>query len=322
MDNNKDEKVLWYDDPNFITNLIILLIGIIVILSQSFAVNSDLSVISTFSNIVNHNILYLLVCIYFVALKTRTGKKYFDFLNIFLIVLYGINAVTSLLTIFQSFSLGTVLDLSIDLLLIIYLFHTLLRSSRVWKSMNLSKSPFNEITNDGYFSTIFIIAIILLAVNLISTTSLNGTILALLDTTYTILFTRYIFLYGRFLDSKKISVNNEGNFDNYREKINDGVNNFVSEHGLEDEYESVVEITESVKNKINEIKDDVTEEIEKIVDKDNNKQDEVFSKENNAVTSLEKDTITKEKSAGKPKSEITSRKKKSSKKTGSKRVEK
>ena len=30
---------------------------------------------------------------------------------------------------------------------------------------------------------------------------------------------RYIFLYGEFLNSKKISINNEGNFDAYKEKI-------------------------------------------------------------------------------------------------------
>ena len=67
----KKNDVEWYNEPRKITNLIILMIGLIIILSQSFAVNNGLSVGEILSSILNHNISYLLVCVYFVALKTN-----------------------------------------------------------------------------------------------------------------------------------------------------------------------------------------------------------------------------------------------------------
>lgn len=243
---NKKVEVEWYDNPNVITNLIILMIGLIVILSQSFAVNNNLSVLDILSSILNHNISYLLVCIYFVALKTKTGKQYFDFFNIFMIILYALTSVTSLLTVLQSFGLGSLLGFAIDLAILIYIIHTFLRSTSMWKSLGMSKSPFNEINNSGYYYSILILSITLLAVNLIFTTSLDGTILTLMDTAYTILFIRYIYLYGVFLDSKKISVDNEGNFDEYRELIKD----------------KVEDITEDINDKAKEIREDIIEKIE------------------------------------------------------------
>lgn len=264
-DKNK-KQVEWYDNPNIITSFIIVLIALIVILSQSFAINNNLSISNILGSILNHNIGYLLVCIYFVALKTNIGKKYFDFLNIFLIILHTLTAITSLLTVFQSFGLGSLLGFAIDLLIIIFLIHTFLRSTRIWKSMNLNKSPFNEISNNGYFYSILVLAITLLAVNLISTTSFDGTILTLMDTGYTILFIRYVFLYGEFLNSKNISVKNEGNFNVYREAIKDNVNNFVEEHKLDEKYESIkdglAEFAGDIKEKVLDIKEEVTEKIE------------------------------------------------------------
>lgn len=245
----KKNEIEWYDNPNVITNLMILMIALIVILSQSFAVNNGLGVADILSSILNHNIGYLLVCVYFVALKTKIGKQYFDFFNIFLIVLYSLTSITSLLTVLQSFGLGSLLGFGIDLMILIFLIHTVLRSTRIWKSMNLNKSPFNEISNSGYFYSILVLSITLLAVNLISTTSFDGTILTLMDTGYTILFIRYIFLYGEFLNKKKISVNNDGNFDQITEKVKEEVNGFV-----EDLEEKVIDIKEGVQEKIEEAK--------------------------------------------------------------------
>ena len=81
--NKKKNELDWYDNPTIITNLILLMTAIIVILSQSFAVNNGLGALEILSGILNHNIGYLLIAIYFVSLKTKTGKRYFDFLNIF-----------------------------------------------------------------------------------------------------------------------------------------------------------------------------------------------------------------------------------------------
>ena len=249
----KNKEVEYYDNPNLITSLIIGIIALIIILSQSFAINNNLSAVSILSNILNHNSIYLFVCAYFIALKTKLGKKYFDFLNLFLIIIHMITAITSVLTIFQSFGLSSLVGLAIDVLVLIYLIHTLLRSTSIWKSAGLNKSPFNEITNGGYFYSILVFAITLLAVNLISTTSFDGTILTIMECLYTLLFIRYVYLYGEFLNLRNISVDNNGNFDKYREAIKDGVDN------LEDK---VSDFADDVKEKIIDIKEDIGEKIE------------------------------------------------------------
>ena len=252
----KKNEIEWFDNPNVVTNLIILMIGLIVILSQSFAVNNGLGVAEILSGILNHNIGYLLVFIYFVSLKTKVGKSYFDFFNIFLILFYGLTTITSLLTLLQSFGLGSLLGFGIDLMILIYMIHTFLRSTVMWKSIGLNKSPFNEINNNGYFYSILVLSVTLLAVNLISTTSLDGTILTLMDTLYILLFIRYIFLYGEYLDSKKISINNEGSFEQVTDKVKEEVNSFIEDNKLDEKFDNV-------KEKVNDFVDEVKEKIEK-----------------------------------------------------------
>ena len=326
-------QVEWYDNPNLITSFIIGLIALIVILSQSFAINNHLSASEILSSILNHNIVYLLMCIYFVALKTKFGKRYFDFLNIFVIVLHMLTAITSLLTLFQSFGLGSLLVLAIDLVILIYMIHMFLRSTRMWKGMGLNKSPFNEISNSTYFNSILVLAVTLLAVNLISTTSFDGTVLTLMDTAYTILFTRYIFLYGDFL-ARKNSI--DDGLVNVKELVTQKVDDFVEKHDLEekldDAKEKVEEITENVKEKVIDIKKNISDKIEdsgldgkidSVKDAVSDFTDEVKEelielkddiKEkiediNKRKTDISEREVSTVKKSSKPKSEITSRRK-------------
>ena len=144
---SKSKKdIKWYDSGNFITNLIIIVIALIVISSQSFAVNGD-NTLALFSSVINHNTIYLLVLVYFFSLKINFGKKYFNYMNLFLLFIYIISTVTSCLTIFQSFSLNTVLDFITNFTIVIYFFHTMFRDTSYWKEYKLGNSPFNELTN-------------------------------------------------------------------------------------------------------------------------------------------------------------------------------
>lgn len=263
-------QVEWYDNPNIITNLIIIFIGIIIILSQSFAINNNLSTSEILRSIINHNSLYLILLVYFVALKTKVGKRYFDFLNVFLILLYFLNAITSVLTIFQSFSLDALVGCVLQLVLFIYLFHTMFRRTRIWKEFHLGKSPFNEIKNDAYFSSVFILTIILWAVDLIATTTLDGTILTCLDTAFLLLFDRYIFLYGCFLDNKEKKINTSTTI------------------------EDVKEVVDEVKEKFGEVAEvasdsamDLVSQVQKKID------DTIDNKEKEEKTKLSKDSKTK-----------------------------
>lgn len=238
----KRTEIEWYDNPLIVTNIIIGLIAIIIILSQSFAINNNLSTQAILRSIINHNSIYLIVLVYFVALKTNIGKKYFDFLNIFLIILYFLTAITSVLTLFQSFSLESLIGCLLQIVLFVYLFHTLLRRTRVWKDFHLKKSPFNEIKNDSYFYIVMILAIILLAIDLIATTTFDGTVLALLDAIYIILFARYVYLYGCFLDNKEKKITTTTT-----------------------SVEEIKEKVELVKDKLDEVVDDIQDTVEESI---------------------------------------------------------
>ena len=219
----KKDNELWYDNPSIVTWLIILIISIIILSSQSFSINSNVDTWRMFQDVLNHNITYMIALVYFVSLKTKFGKKYFDYINLVMIVVFFILFVTSILTVFQSFNLATLLSLAIHTLLVVYFFHVFMRGTRFWKEFSLDKSPFNELSNEWFFWALVIIEVVLFSVDLITTATFNGTVLATFDCIYIILFSRYIYLYGVYLDSKKINVKNTGNFDEYREKVSEVV---------------------------------------------------------------------------------------------------
>lgn len=237
----KKTEIEWYDNPGIVTNVIITLIAVIIILSQSFAINNNLSTQEILRSIINHNSVYLIVLVYFVALKTKIGKRYFDFLNVFLILLYFITGVTSILTVFQSFSLETLISCAMHLVLFIYLFHTFFRRTRVWREFHLTKSPFNEIKNDAYFYSITVLVVLLLAIDLIATTTFDGTVLALFDAIYMVLFARYVYLYGCFLDNKEKKINPTTSIEEIKEKV------------------------EEVKERLDDVVDDIQEKVEGVV---------------------------------------------------------
>lgn len=252
----------FFNDANFITTGIIIVILFIIICSQSFAVVGTNS-ISVFTSVINHNTVYLLVLIYFVFLKTYVGKKYFNYLNVFLMFIYLMATITSLLTVIQSFSLNTIFSFMINLLLIIYLFHTMFRDTRVWKEFRLGNSPFNELSNDFYFNSVVVIVILSLCVNLILTVVVSGLFISFLDALYVVLFTRYIYLYRSFLDSKKIDTNNEGNFDRIKEVVSENISDIkdVIDDKSKQIQETATEIIKDVDSKIDATVDEIKDKV-------------------------------------------------------------
>lgn len=215
-----DKKIKWYNSANMITSLIIGTILLIIVFTQSFALGRNGS-IELFTSIINHNSVYLFILIYFILIKFYIGKRYFNYLSVFVIFIYFITTTTSFLTLIQAFSLITSLDFLINMLLLVYLLHTLMRDTRVWREFYLSKSPFNEMPNEFMFYSILLISAILLVVNLISTIAISGVFISVLDTVYIMLMARYIYLYRVFLDKKKIDVGDTMNLEDLKEKINE-----------------------------------------------------------------------------------------------------
>ena len=63
----KIKNVKWYDSGDMITNLILLTILLIIVVSQSFAINGESS-LALFSSVINHNTVYLLVFVYLITI--------------------------------------------------------------------------------------------------------------------------------------------------------------------------------------------------------------------------------------------------------------
>ena len=287
MENN--EKQVWYDDAGIVIDFILGIIVAIVVCSQSFAVGGGLS-LTLFGSIINHNSIYFLLFIYFILLKFSLGKKYFNYLNVFLIFIYFISCVTSLLTVVQVFSLNTLLSFSLDLIFLLYLVHTFFRGTIIWKEFNLSHSPFMEITNEWAFYSVIVVSMILLAVNLISTVAVSGVIISSLDCVFAVLFGRYIYLYGEYLDQKKIDSYHDGNFDEVKENIQKVVDDTESKIKESIENIHVDEVIDTVKDKVDEVSQDISEKLEdkEAVEKEVNKKTKTSKKSTKKSTSKKK----------------------------------
>lgn len=210
MKDDKKQVKVWYDNPNIISSVCIMILVIGILLAQSFAVKNNMSTNEILRNLLNHNIIYIMGLLYFIPIKLKVGKKYFNYFNLFLILIYSIFTITSFLSIIRLFGLTTLISLSINLLFLIYMIHVFMKRTRLWKEFKLEKSPFNEIKNDSYFSIIVLLSIVLLLINLIEYTNFDGVILSMVGVTYNIFLARYVFLYQMHLsqldvNKKKIS---------------------------------------------------------------------------------------------------------------------
>lgn len=195
-------NIEWYDNPNLITTIGIITLILVIVLSQSFAVKNNMSSNEILRSLLNHNSIYLVGLLYFVPLKTKSGKKYFDFFNLFFVLIYGIFTITSILTVIQSFGLTSIVNLCINIMLLTYMVHSLLYNTRIWKEFKLENSPFNEIKNINYFYTVIILSVVSLTVNLIQASTFDGAFLSILGTIYIMILSRYIYLYKEHINKK------------------------------------------------------------------------------------------------------------------------
>ena len=135
MKNNKEKD--WFDSPRMVTYVIIGLLIVLIILSQSFAINSQLGTSDIIRSILNHNSIYVLTLIYFGLLHFKVGKKYFDHLNVIMLVFFGLITLASMFTVFQSFGLASLLQLGINILFTIYFLYAFISNTVIGKELHL-----------------------------------------------------------------------------------------------------------------------------------------------------------------------------------------
>jgi len=200
MKNNKEKD--WFDSPRMVTYVIIGLLIVLIILSQSFAINSQLGTSDIIRSILNHNSIYVLTLIYFVMLHFKVGKKYFDHLNVIMLIFFGLITLASMFTVFQSFGLASLLQLGINILFTIYFLYAFISNTVIGKELHLSTSVIVELKNEQYFYLITTLLVIHLVVALINSTSFESIVISLLEVLFYFLFARYISLYKEYGDMK------------------------------------------------------------------------------------------------------------------------
>lgn len=200
MKNNKEKD--WFDSPRMVTYVIIGLLIVLIILSQSFAINSQLGTSDIIRSILNHNSIYVLTLIYFVMLHFKVGKKYFDHLNVIMLVFFGLITLASMFTVFQSFGLASLLQLGINILFTVYFLYAFISNTVIGKELHLSTSVIVELKNEQYFYLITTLLVVHLVVALINSTSFESIVISLLEVLFYFLFARYISLYKEYDDMK------------------------------------------------------------------------------------------------------------------------
>lgn len=202
----QDNKKVWYNNADILTNIILVMAIVIIVISQAIAVNSNLTASAMIRNLFNHNFTYIAGIIYFLFLKTKIGRKNFSLLNVVYICLYIMIVVASIFTVFQSFGLSAIISLVLNVIIVCYMIYTFLPETRLWKELKFNKLPISDLKNEWLYYAVCVISLGLLLVNLIDAFDFSGVVITILDTAYIILFSRYIYLYKEYIDtnSKKV----------------------------------------------------------------------------------------------------------------------
>ena len=207
MDKSKEKD--FFDSPSMITYILIGLLVVLIILSQSFAIRSHMEAGDIFRSIVNHNSIYLISLIYFILIRVKFGKKYFDYLNVIMFVFYLLTTFASLFTIFQSFGFDSILSLTFNVLFTLYFGYSFFTSTVIGKDLKLSDSPLAEINNGQYYYLLIGIIAISLIVSLVSVNSFEDVVVYLLEAIYQFMFVRYIYLYKEYIERKELEASKE-----------------------------------------------------------------------------------------------------------------
>ena len=203
---NKNKEKDFFDSPSMITYILIGLLVVLIILSQSFAIQSHMAAGDIFRSIINHNSIYLVSLIYFILIRVKFGKKYFDYLNVVMFVFYLLTTFASLFTIFQSFGFDSILNLAFNVLITLYFGYSFFTSTVIGKDLRLSDSPLAEINNGQYYYLLIGIIAISLIVSLVSVNSFEDVVVYLLEAIYQFMFVRYIYLYKEYIERKELEV--------------------------------------------------------------------------------------------------------------------
>lgn len=203
MNRNKEKD--FFDSPSMITFILIGLLIVLIILSQSFAIQNNMEAGDIFRSIINHNSIYLVSLIYFILIRFKFGKKYFDYLNVCMFVFFLLSTFAGLFTIFQSFGFSSILNLTFNVLVTLYFGYSFFTDTVIGKDLKLADSPLAEIKNGQYYYLLIGIIAIDLVVSLITVNNFEDVVVYLLEAMYEFFLIRYIYLYKEYVEHKNSS---------------------------------------------------------------------------------------------------------------------
>lgn len=192
----------WYDDENLITSMLIGLLILIIIVSQSFAIRNQLGLGFMVRSLLNYNSIYLIFLTYFILIKTKFGKRNFNVCNICLIVIQMLVVLASLFNIFQVFHVTTITNFILNGMVFIYMIYSLLKDTALWERFHLSKLSFERIENQYYFYIISAVAGLSLIIGIFSSFSFDTVVLSLLKTMMMIGIARYLYLWLNYQEKR------------------------------------------------------------------------------------------------------------------------
>jgi len=199
----------WYDDPNILTTVIALILGLILILSQTYAIRNHLGLWYMIRSLINYSSVYVILLAYFILLKTKVGKRYFVLMNIILGFMFAILSLGSIFSMIQFFKLETIFTFLQNTLVFFYFVKVLWRDTKLYSMFGFSKIPFDKVTNDYYFygiSALFILGMIL---SFVDRPPFDSFVLLLLQTLFFIGFVRYLYLYQEYCEEFALDSDQE-----------------------------------------------------------------------------------------------------------------
>lgn len=200
--NDRKEKE-WYDDANIVTSVLIGILILILIISQAFAIRHQMGIDYMLRSLFNYNTVYVFFLSYFVLLKTKVGKRYFQLMNVILIILEVLVLFGSILNVIQFFGLGTLFHLIMNLVLLTYMGYVLLKETKIWELFHFDGLQLHLIKNNQFFTALSFINIIILVIELIDSIEFDHVVLKLMECIYMIGFARYLYLYQDYQEEKE-----------------------------------------------------------------------------------------------------------------------
>lgn len=189
------KEVAWLNDPNQVTNVLIVGLLIYMLISIIYSYVSDLGLL----DLIGNYFFYIALTVYFLLMKVQFGKKYFSYMNVGILLLLGINVLGSLFNILTTFNFTTTFSLLVDSLLLGYFANSFF--AKYLNKVDILKKV-NNIKMFYILSFILLLLHIALLIKYFTVLPIIKIGKYIMQLFILLFFTRYIYLYKKYKEMK------------------------------------------------------------------------------------------------------------------------